>query len=501
MSTIATIVQCLPNLNPASDIDELPDEILADIFSFGSPIIDTHPKVLHGLILFTWMRVCRRWRSVAVSTPVLWSRVWLDVELFDSKYDSEEEAGDALEAFIQMCVQRSGGHLLDVGFGAVLPHYDRLPCIFAISYRFKSLIIEDHLLYIIAARPDFMGLEALRSLKVHSSGAIISGPLAVEFPQLINLQVRAAMSGALPFLSLAAPTLTHFSVDLLSYGGLRTLARYISAMASLTHLYLRLGSVRYIADSDSTENSPSDPLFDLLNIQKLWLTAPTNCAWSVLSRTHAPSLTDLRIEELSDRDDPVEDHEVNAAIERFVSSCPRNLHSFKADRMDIQRFRKVVVGLKPQIIALASLFDCADRRVNLFIGDIICNGADVAQVEEVTLFDGSRTGQFLLSLADALQDLSSSRGGATSPPSSGCNEHSTPKRVYLHSGGPISHSMLATLRSLFANGWSRRVAVDAYYSPGRAGRQCGLYDNYWERSEGLGHRSEPGDLFVSEPQF
>ncbi|KAI6135905.1 hypothetical protein EDD17DRAFT_1517391 [Pisolithus thermaeus] len=97
IARLLELVQCLwEHLNSISSITKLPAEILLDIFQY---IADSEAG---GHSLVACSHVCRRWRVITITSPLLWARA---INL-----------ADASERWVAMMIERSAPHLLDVSW-------------------------------------------------------------------------------------------------------------------------------------------------------------------------------------------------------------------------------------------------------------------------------------------------------------------------------------------------------------------------------------------------
>ncbi|KAL1678555.1 hypothetical protein EV122DRAFT_278124 [Schizophyllum commune] len=109
-------------------IAQLPDETLADIFLWVA-----HSLPLDSPAFRDWtslMLVCRRWRSVAVSTPALWSRVYIghDVPSFSSllRIDRCKMHPLTVNINVDATYTQTDASILRFVLSVISPHFDNV---------------------------------------------------------------------------------------------------------------------------------------------------------------------------------------------------------------------------------------------------------------------------------------------------------------------------------------------------------------------------------------
>ncbi|KAJ7604338.1 hypothetical protein FB45DRAFT_850887, partial [Roridomyces roridus] len=80
----------------------LPAEVTSEIFMQFLPPFRQRPSLVGPLSPSLLLRICRRWRDIALSTPALWSTMTLDIEFEDEKLH-EHQLG-----LLHSWLQRSG---------------------------------------------------------------------------------------------------------------------------------------------------------------------------------------------------------------------------------------------------------------------------------------------------------------------------------------------------------------------------------------------------------
>ncbi|KAJ7871875.1 hypothetical protein B0H14DRAFT_2191835, partial [Mycena olivaceomarginata] len=84
----------------------LPNEIVAEIFIRVLPVYPRCPPLTGILSPISLTHICRLWREIAISTPVLWRAVALE---YDVEVSSQPQAH-----IIDLWLERSGSCLLSI---------------------------------------------------------------------------------------------------------------------------------------------------------------------------------------------------------------------------------------------------------------------------------------------------------------------------------------------------------------------------------------------------
>lgn len=372
-------------------IDSLPGEILAEIFSTGDLKIRTD-KYCEAQV-FTNTQVCRRWRIVAISTPVLWSSLLIDLETLEMMHEDDAEHNQAFKAFAEMCLTRSGGHPLDIVI-SYLPSVQDFPWFLATSHRWKSLDIEDSVLHTMTTCSSFARLPALRSLRLRSvTNNSPDRGTDLTLPQLTSLDLPYG-SGCLQRFNISIATLTNVKVQVLYSRDLILLAAHLSAIPNLTQLHL--STVRSYLENIMRNplNLSDDTHLHLPKLQIFALESTPSGAWEILSHCHLPSLVHLCVHECIDRRNSQSTQSPDIAFRRFLDSFPRHLQSFRGQGMEFVRFNAVALQLKPRTIVFHRPFIRPDEGVTSLIQDIVAEAATVAHIERFTLLAVSVTRSF-----------------------------------------------------------------------------------------------------------
>ncbi|KAJ7609551.1 hypothetical protein DFH06DRAFT_1376123 [Mycena polygramma] len=190
-----------PYVGLASPIRIMPPEILQEIFvaclpTRHFPIMEaSYAPLLLG-------RVCRTWRTISLSTPVLWSAVHVVVQLFG---DSGQDLIQELCGKLLMWLQRSGDCPLFISIGAIRgsdePDSDlttMLDIIKTYSRRLKALKVPSmasrsgiHSILSNLAPPELPSLEVLDISEDYSLSAdSVTLQLLPGLPNLHNLSLR-----------------------------------------------------------------------------------------------------------------------------------------------------------------------------------------------------------------------------------------------------------------------------------------------------------------------
>ncbi|KAJ6531172.1 hypothetical protein B0H19DRAFT_471937 [Mycena capillaripes] len=139
-STSSFVLEPLVNerteIQPSNIVHECPPEILAEIFirclpnsRFVIPSPETAPLVICG--------ICRRWREVALSTPRLWSSLFLDL-----RFESEQTYSKPYES---LWLARAQSTPLSLSVKAFKPHasaYSLLKIIVGVSQQWQNIELQ-----------------------------------------------------------------------------------------------------------------------------------------------------------------------------------------------------------------------------------------------------------------------------------------------------------------------------------------------------------------------
>jgi hypothetical protein len=269
--------------------DTLPSEILLEIFSILTyDITDSGSKWYYSPHLVAMTHVCMRWRTLALSTPSLWTRI-------SFAYESEALACTML--------MRSGDRPVDLAFGSRFGGIDALPGALGIGLA--------------------VGLKRVRALNLHVPSeqlARCAGLMSARFqgPTLERLQLCAygrAFQGNM-FAELHTPRIRSIVLD-----GVPVDARAIESAAELRELVLtgfpnswrwsvrevlsliqRVPALRKLAlteavrvlDEDEDGDSAALPdvgLVELTQLTQLTLHAPTRAVATLLAHLTIESTT------------------------------------------------------------------------------------------------------------------------------------------------------------------------------------------------------------------
>ncbi|KAF7340437.1 hypothetical protein MVEN_01963800 [Mycena venus] len=190
-----------------SPMRHTPEDVLREIFVACLPtthnaLIDPSeaPILLGG--------ICRHWRAVAHSTPMLWSSMHIPIIPIsdeDPAFGGTVEVASKLEKLVEQWLKRSATCPLDVSVSGVYRiDSDRHPIhqLFNVSRRLRHLVLEGEvaaLLPLLRLGPD--GLPLLQSIRVHTRGlpsltevslSIASDPLSLplKWSQLTRLTLE-----------------------------------------------------------------------------------------------------------------------------------------------------------------------------------------------------------------------------------------------------------------------------------------------------------------------
>lgn len=396
---MASDSQSVPNTRNADGLGGLPDEILAEIFSMGELAIRTDPDATCGLQVFTSMQVCRQWRSVAMSTPVLWSSLLIDLQTLEGIYDDDAERNQVFRAFTELCLTRSAGYPLDMSI-TYLPSIQDFPWLITTSQRWKSLEVDALELHTMATCPSFTGLPTLRTLKLHSvfGNCPDRGP-DLKLPQLTSLELPSG-STCLRRFNISISTLTHVKIQLLYSRELPSLAEHLSTIPNLTHLHLSTSRPYTCEIMRTPFNLPDNTIFRLPKLQRFSLESTPAGAWEILYHCHLPSLVHLSVRECVGRNTQSPD----TAFRGFLNSFPGGLQSFSGQYVDSGRFKAVALQLRPATVAFGPVFFGPDNDVNSLVRSVVAEVANLARIERFSLFvvnpSPAFTGLFIESIRD-----------------------------------------------------------------------------------------------------
>lgn len=389
----------------------LPDEILAEIFSMGNLTIRTDPDTVYDTGVFTVMQVCRRWRCIAVSTPFLWSDLVVDLQTLEGLYDDEAERIQVFKTFTEACLMRSGEHPLKMAI-IYLPSIQTFPWLIATAHRWKSLEIDALDLHTMTTFISFPGFPALRSLKVHSimDDFPKHGP-DLRSPQLASLYLPSG-SGAIRRFGFTIATLTCVKVQVLWTKELPWLAKHLSLIPNMTQLHLSTHRPYTYHIMRGSFNLPKDTLFRLPKLQMLFLESTPSGTWEILSLSHLPSLVHLSIHECVGR---YTVQPSDAAVRRFLGCFPGQLQSFSGHDVDFERFKAVLLQLKPRVIKFGDVFVGLEGSIPELVRKIVTESVEVAHVEHLSLYmlDASALPAFInilrdIKIAEAVHSLHAS---------------------------------------------------------------------------------------------
>ncbi|KAJ3526828.1 hypothetical protein NMY22_g10015 [Coprinellus aureogranulatus] len=396
-----------PQKNPSPSLDDtldktstLPDEILAEIFSLGDLTITMDADSVQKARVMIAMQVCRRWRSIAVSTPALWSSLVIDLRALEGLHEGDStELNHAFRTFTEMCLKRSAGHLLDMVI-AHAPSIQNFPWLLSTSERWRSLDIGALELHTMSLCPSFKGFPALDSLQLHSifNNCPSQGP-QLDFPRLTTLGFPNG-TGCLRRFPISVSTLTEIKIQVYYYAEIPTLSRHLSSVPNLNDLHLSTIRPHIYAIMRTPFNLAEDVSFRLPNLRKLHLESTASGAWEILSHCYFPSLTHLHIREFEGSSSVPPP---NNAFGKILASFRGQLHSFRAEDMDISRFREVILQLKPRVVAISQYFPGPDEYLYSIIQDIVTG--KLAYIEDFSLFDVSKSSAFISILVDSLQSV------------------------------------------------------------------------------------------------
>lgn len=376
----------------------VPDEILAEIFVAGRHKIDcTAPSSkarIMGCVdtpmVFNIIGVCRRWRSVALSTPALWSYLFLRPTRVKHPSTGASDGDRMAQSFFETCMVRSVNQPLDMLIGET-PGFDQLTYVMATSDRWRTLTIHDKELSMAIESHAFNGLAGLRYLDLvirrssHTSNDLIT-QIGIELPNLVTFRLRIAEYRAvcLPF-KLSIPNVTHISMNFVtSPQVLPEIASMLSSLPRLSHLsFVCMPSHGLVIPSTISWT------LNLPHLQKLELRSGFQSLWNILSRCRMPSLTHLRIESLRAAREWgwVGGNRIASDAAHFLNHCPQ-LESFAAQSTDFGAFMQVLLRAQPRFVTLGE--DSDDGTLHMQINSLITHlvNQDFEWIEEFALYDG-----------------------------------------------------------------------------------------------------------------
>ncbi|VDB92116.1 unnamed protein product [Peniophora sp. CBMAI 1063] len=263
----------------------LPPELLLSIFTLLTHSIADHGA--HWSYSPSWLsltHVCRTWRSLALSSPLLWTRI-----------SFSRSTGDLANAMLS----RSGDAELDIAYGDRLARMPPLQLYTALSPRhlrrtsYLRLNVTRALLAHLAARlpPD---APSLRRLHIDLVDGMHAPGAGHALPGIANLhagELRVLILDGVPIPS-SAPLLTHSHLlTELVISGIPRPARWSvsSALLLLSHTpHLKRLSLIHAIEEDYPDDAPASPL-SLVHLERATIHAPTPAVSSFLSSLTASS--------------------------------------------------------------------------------------------------------------------------------------------------------------------------------------------------------------------
>ncbi|KAJ3526830.1 hypothetical protein NMY22_g10016 [Coprinellus aureogranulatus] len=431
------------------------------------------------------METCRLWRSIAVSTPALWSNLYLNLACADrcllAREELEYSSEYIFENFATMCLTRSASHPLSITISDIYS-FEEFPAIIATSTRWKKLTIGLEEMFEMVRSNEFRGFPSLRYLSLDLglwAGSVIPPKecIAFEAPNLVTL--KGVLCVDPHALQISAPNVTHVSFFSARYQRINEMVKLLSTFPRLSHLSLQL------EDGRQLEEWPDHRwVYDLLHLRNLSLQAAHAVVWYTLSRCRLPSLKKLRIHMsgTSGLDFP----EAKSDINTFLTHCPR-LESFTAQSVDFAEFTKILPATRPRYAAIApGGGQLEDSEVHSLVAGLMFGNHGMECIEEFSLFSGN-TGAHAIDQASVFIDALGSDGHGLYIASSNAKiPRSTPlRRVDIHSPRPIPGELGVKLQALYDRAvLPPNVQVELHYSEKRSGNKCRVAGDQWSTSTG-----------------
>lgn len=190
-------------LNQGSLIHTFPPEILLDIFALvPTPQVKNHPRALWVLAI-----VCRKWRNIVLLHSRLWSSITLSGYTLRGVADPE--------SMLVIWLQRSGNHLLDIGYDLDKPG-PLLTLLLLHSRRWKSLRLRISSSQLVPVLKSLAGrLPSLQTLCVDQLVRLTSDAFGAFFdaPKLLNVTLRLFHRGAITIPNLPWEKLTRVELN------------------------------------------------------------------------------------------------------------------------------------------------------------------------------------------------------------------------------------------------------------------------------------------------